>query len=70
MTAFEFHPTVAQWFTQTFGTPTAPQERGWPAIQSGSHALIAAPTGAGKTLAAFLALSSSLDIQLLRLKCS
>lgn len=29
--------------------------RGWPAIQSGRHALISAPTGTGKTLAAFLA---------------
>src|SRR6185436_7769960 len=37
-----------------FGSPTAPQERGWPAIQAGGHTLIAAPTGSGKTLAAFL----------------
>jgi len=46
---------VARWFEGAFGAPTAPQEQGWPAIQSGRHALIAAPTGAGKTLAAFLA---------------
>ena len=37
-----------------FGAPTPAQERGWPAIHRGGHTLIAAPTGAGKTLAAFL----------------
>jgi ATP-dependent helicase Lhr and Lhr-like helicase len=51
----QFHPAVKQWFEEKFGTPTAPQELGWPAIQSGGHTLIAAPTGSGKTLAAFLA---------------
>src|SRR5436189_863037 len=55
MTSFQFHPAVARWFEQTFGSPTEPQMRGWPAIQSGRHALISAPTGSGKTLAAFLA---------------
>jgi len=55
MQSFQFHPAVARWFEQTFGSPTEPQLRGWPAIQSGRHALISAPTGSGKTLAAFLA---------------
>src|SRR5262245_40672161 len=55
MQRFQFHPVVARWFEQQFGSPTDPQERGWPAIQSGAHTLIAAPTGTGKTLAAFLA---------------
>src|SRR6476469_6824767 len=55
MQSFRFHPAVARWFEQTFGSPTEPQVRGWPAIQSGRHALISAPTGSGKTLAAFLA---------------
>src|SRR5260221_6157408 len=55
MQSFQFHPAVAKWFEQTFGTPTEPQQLGWPAIQSGAHTLIAAPTGSGKTLAAFLA---------------
>ena len=55
MQSFQFHPAVARWFKQTFGSPTEPQMRGWPAIQSGRHALISAPTGSGKTLAAFLA---------------
>src|ERR1700736_3111669 len=55
MQSFRFHPAVARWFQQTFGSPTEPQARGWPAIQAGEHTLIAAPTGSGKTLAAFLA---------------
>src|SRR5438128_11130212 len=59
MNRFEFHPAVARWFEQTFRSPTEPQIRGWPEIQSGRHVLISAPTGSGKTLAAFLA---SLDL--------
>src|SRR5437660_1261934 len=59
MQPFQFHPAVTRWFEQTFGSPTEPQLRGWPAIQSGRHVLISAPTGSGKTLAAFLA---SLDV--------
>jgi ATP-dependent helicase Lhr and Lhr-like helicase len=55
MQSFQFHAAVARWFEQTFGSPTEPQMRGWPAIQSGRHVLISAPTGSGKTLAAFLA---------------
>jgi ATP-dependent Lhr-like helicase len=49
-----FHPLVQQWFTSRFGEPTEPQRRGWPEIAAGRHALIAAPTGSGKTLSAFL----------------
>ncbi len=49
-----FHPLVRQWFEETFGEPSDPQRKGWPAIASGGHALILAPTGTGKTLAAFL----------------
>ena len=55
MQSFQFHPAITRWFEQTFGSPTEPQVRGWPAIQSGRHVLISAPTGSGKTLAAFLA---------------
>jgi ATP-dependent Lhr-like helicase len=60
MQRFQFHPVIARWFEQKFGSPTEPQELGWPAIQSGAHTLIAAPTGSGKTLAAFLAALDSL----------
>src|SRR3989441_255213 len=55
MRSFQFHPTIARWFEQKCGSPTEPQQRGWPAIQAGGHTLIAAPTGSGKTLAAFFA---------------
>ncbi len=48
------HPLVAEWFVSRFGTPTEPQEQGWPEILAGRTTLISAPTGSGKTLAAFL----------------
>ena len=50
-----FHPAVAGWFRQRFAAPTAAQAAAWPAIRSGQHTLVAAPTGSGKTLTAFLA---------------
>jgi ATP-dependent Lhr-like helicase len=49
-----FHPLVREWFHESLGAPSAPQEQGWPAIASGDHTLILAPTGTGKTLTAFL----------------
>jgi ATP-dependent helicase Lhr and Lhr-like helicase len=48
------HPLVAEWFIARFGSPTEPQEQGWPEILAGRTTLISAPTGSGKTLAAFL----------------
>src|SRR5665213_3431195 len=48
------HPVVQEWFVAKFGTPTEPQEAGWPPILAGEPTLISAPTGSGKTLAAFL----------------
>src|SRR5256885_11728431 len=51
----DFHPLVREWFLEEIGTPSAPQVQGWPVIASGQHVLIAAPTGSGKTLTAFLA---------------
>ena len=50
-----FSEPVRAWFTSTFGAPTPPQEAAWPLIVSGAHTLVSAPTGTGKTLAAFLA---------------
>jgi len=50
-----FHPAVARWFARRFPAPTAAQAAAWPAIQAGRHTLVAAPTGSGKTLTAFLA---------------
>src|SRR5271168_2818276 len=48
------HPLVRDWFVSRFGTPTEPQQEGWPHILAGRTTLISAPTGSGKTLAAFL----------------
>ncbi len=50
-----FHPVVAHWFRSRFAAPTPVQERAWPAIRGARHTLLAAPTGSGKTFAAFLA---------------
>src|SRR5437016_911125 len=60
MTLSGFHPVVARWFESRFRDPTEPQRGAWPIIQAGRHALIAAPTGSGKTFAAFLAAIDSL----------
>ncbi|MPY96009.1 MAG: DEAD/DEAH box helicase, partial [Acidimicrobiia bacterium] len=50
-----FHPAVAAWFARRFPEgPTPPQAEAWPAIAAGLDTLVAAPTGSGKTLSAFL----------------
>src|SRR3954465_10653757 len=49
-----FRPATRAWFERNFAAPTPAQEKGWPAIASGGHVLIQAPTGSGKTLTAFL----------------
>lgn len=49
-----FHPVVAEWFRTHIGHPSAPQREAWPEIAAGRNVLVTAPTGAGKTLAAFL----------------
>ena len=49
-----FHPAVAAWFERTFTGPTPAQAAAWPALAAGDHVLVAAPTGSGKTFAAFL----------------
>ena len=51
----EFHTAVANWFRASFAAPTAAQAAAWPSIRRGNHTLVAAPTGSGKTLTAFLA---------------
>ncbi|HMA40163.1 MAG TPA: DEAD/DEAH box helicase, partial [Gemmatimonadales bacterium] len=50
-----FHPVVDRWFAGRFAEPTEPQRRAWPLLQARRDVLIAAPTGSGKTFAAFLA---------------
>ena len=49
-----FRAPVREWFEAVFAAPTRPQVQGWPAIARGESTLILAPTGTGKTLAAFL----------------
>ncbi|GLQ50855.1 DEAD/DEAH box helicase [Dyella flava] len=55
MPLHDFHPAVSAWFEATFPAPTSAQTGAWPAIRAGQHTLVAAPTGSGKTLTAFLA---------------
>ncbi|WP_350446398.1 DEAD/DEAH box helicase [Pseudomonas solani] len=51
----DFHPVVRAWFAGRFAAPTPAQAQAWPAIRAGRSTLVAAPTGSGKTLTAFLA---------------
>ena len=51
----DFHPAVRAWFGQRFSDgPTPPQRDAWPHIADRRNTLVAAPTGSGKTLSAFL----------------
>lgn len=51
----EFHPVIQAWFARRFPAgPTDPQRHAWPDIASGDDVLVAAPTGSGKTLTAFM----------------
>ena len=50
-----FHPAVAGWFSRSFPAPTPAQAAAWPLVRVGRSTLVAAPTGSGKTLTAFLA---------------
>ena len=58
-----FQPAVRDWFRASFAAPTPPQALGWPAIARGDSTLILAPTGTGKTLAAFLVLHRPADVR-------
>ena len=49
-----FHPLIQRWFESRYGPPTEVQAAAWPRIAAGEHVLLTAPTGTGKTLAAFL----------------
>ena len=54
MSLSHFHPAVRSWFSATFESATPVQVAAWKEIRTGQNVLIAAPTGSGKTFAAFL----------------
>ena len=58
-----FHPAVAGWFRKTFTAPTDAQAAAWLQIRTGRSTLVAAPTGSGKTLTAFLSALNDLVSQ-------
>jgi ATP-dependent Lhr-like helicase len=55
-----FAEPVRSWFRDQLGSPTAIQRLAWPPLLAGKHLLLAAPTGGGKTLAAFLPILNDL----------
>lgn len=55
-----FHLAVRAWFSQTFAAVTPAQAQAWPLISQRRSVLVAAPTGSGKTLTAFLAVLDDL----------
>ncbi|MDB4975184.1 MAG: box helicase [Myxococcaceae bacterium] len=47
-------PATRAWFEESFKRPTDAQLKAWPPILEGKSTLLVAPTGSGKTIAAFL----------------
>lgn len=54
------HPDLAAWFTSRFASVSPSQRMAWPALSAGENVLLIAPTGTGKTLAAFAPVLSRL----------
>ncbi len=50
----QFSDHVREWFSAALGVPTKIQEKAWKSISQGNDTLVIAPTGSGKTFAAFL----------------
>ena len=50
----DFHPLTVSWFEKRFSRATPVQLKAWSQIREGGDVLISAPTGSGKTFAAFL----------------
>src|SRR5579883_1014429 len=57
---------IASWFRRRCGEPTEIQRAAWSRLPAGKHLLLSAPTGTGKTLAAFLPILT----QLIQQRCS
>ncbi|HZU38837.1 MAG TPA: DEAD/DEAH box helicase [Gemmataceae bacterium] len=53
-------PPVRQWFERRYGAPTRAQCLAWPALAAQEPLFLCAPTGTGKTLAAFLPIIGAL----------
>jgi ATP-dependent Lhr-like helicase len=51
---------ITQWFRRRYGEATEIQRAAWSCLPSGQHLLLSAPTGTGKTLAAFLPILTQL----------
>lgn len=51
---------LVRWFVQGYDAPTLPQRFAWPALTNGDNLLLCAPTGTGKTFAAFLPIVNQL----------
>jgi hypothetical protein len=58
-----FHPAVAGWFRSRFPEPTEAQTRAWAVTSQHRNALISAPTGSGKALAAFQSAINDLVVE-------
>ncbi|MFU8833064.1 MAG: DEAD/DEAH box helicase, partial [Wenzhouxiangella sp.] len=59
----DFSPLVRDWFETRFAQPTLVQSSAWPLISAGHNVLVCAPTGEGKSLAAWLPLVDRLCCQ-------
>lgn len=49
-----FAPPLATWFRRRYTVPTSIQTLAWPVVRAKRHTLVVAPTGTGKTWAAFV----------------
>ncbi|HEY1859675.1 MAG TPA: DEAD/DEAH box helicase, partial [Gemmataceae bacterium] len=54
---------IRRWFLYHFNEPTTAQRISWPTLAAGKNLLLSAPTGTGKSLAAFLPLLSRLIVE-------
>jgi ATP-dependent Lhr-like helicase len=57
-----FDPLIARWFKESLGAPSDIQRLAWGELPSGRHILACAPTGSGKTFAAFLGALDALAV--------